>query len=320
MIKILAIAPADCPQLRFLARFAEQIELQVSEDPAIVARLLPEAEVLLSWTADKTALQKAFLEASKLKWMHSAWAGLDKLLFPELVESRIQLTNARGVFARALSEFVIGGALYFAKEFRRLEQQKIRRVWQKFDVRELHGKTMGIFGCGAIGLACAHKAKAFGMRVVGLTRDTRKLLPQELVDATLGRNDLPQLCRVSDFFVITAPLTEETRGIIGAGEIAYLRSTAVLINVGRGAIVNEVALIDALKTGQIRGAALDVVTQEPLSPESDLWQLDNVLLSPHCADHVETWLDDAMQLFVENLERYIAGDDLLNVVDKTKGY
>ena len=262
---------------------------------------------MLVGAAPRELFEQVFLMAPRLKWVHVLWAGLDGLLFPALLESPVMLTNGRGVFARSLAEFVIAGMLWFAKDICRMRRQQHERRWEKFVVEELHGKRLGIIGHGSIGRAAAALAAAFGMKVVGVGR----LSPREEFD---------EIIEQSDYILVSAPLTEQTRGLVGEAEFRRMKPNAVLINVGRGPVVDEQALLEALRERRIRGAVLDVYTEEPLPPDHPLWAMDNVLLSPHCADNTPTWLDEAMQLFVDNFDRFTRGEPLRNLVDKKAGY
>ncbi len=257
----------------------------------------------------------------EVKWVHSRSAGLEQTLFPELRDSAAMLTNGSGVFSPALGEFVLGAIWYFAKDFRRLVRNQMARRWEQFDVHMAAGKTVGIVGYGDIGRAVATRVKAVGMKVLALKRHPEKgANPDSLVEETFGPERRVEMISRCDYVVVTAPLTPETRGMIGETEIAAMRGEAVVINVGRGAVIDEKALIRALGEGRIKGAALDVFEEEPLPAGHALYGMENVLLSPHSADHTTDWLDDAMEFFAEQCERYLDGKALLNVVDKKLGY
>jgi len=217
------------------------------------------------------------------------------------------LTNARGVFSEILGEFAIAAVLFFAKGLRRMVRSQEAGVWDQFDTVEVASQTMGVIGMGDIGKAVARRAEAMGMHVVGLRR----------ADGPERRRDL--LAR-SDYVVLSAPLTPETRGIVGEAELRAMKPTAILINVGRGPLVDEAALVAALREKRIRGAALDVFDEEPLPAGHPFYALDNVLLSPHSADHTPDWKQRTMRLFLDNFERYRKGEPLLNVVEKRRGY
>lgn len=203
--------------------------------------------------------------------------------------------------------------------------QKTSKTWTKYDVLELRGSTLGIVGYGDIGRACAKLAHAYGMRIVALRRNPT-LVPiggDPLCDKVLGSDteSLNTLFRESDYILCSAPLTEETRGMIGRMQFEHAKQGAVFINVGRGPVVDEDALIEALKTGKLKGAALDVFTVEPLPADSELWELDHVLLSPHNMDQTATFMHEATEFFVhENVPRFMRREPLLNAVNKDAGY
>jgi len=265
-------------------------------------------------------LRALWPQLARVQWVHSLWAGLEATLFPELVASPVVLTNGKGVFARSLAEFALTGMLYFAKNVTRMKAQQAAARWEFFDVEELHGRTLGIVGYGSIGRATAALARAFGMRILALRRHPERSMGDALIDRAYGQNELNALLSASDYVLAAAPLTPETRGLIGEAAFAAMKRSAVFLNLGRGPVVDEDALIRALKEKRIRGAVLDVFSQEPLPAGHPLWGLDNVLLSPHTADHTATWLNEAMQMFLDNYTRFAADEPLLNVADKRLGY
>jgi phosphoglycerate dehydrogenase-like enzyme len=257
----------------------------------------------------------------KLRWVHSRSAGLDKALFPELVESSVPLTNGSGVFSESLGEFVLGAILYFAKDLRRMIRNQKAGVWEAFDVLPVSGQTVGIVGYGDIGRAVAAKVRPLGIKVLAVKRHASASRGENpLVEEVFGPERRIEMLSRSDYVVVTAPLTSETRGMIGEPEFAAMKPTAAIINVGRGPVIDERALVSALSGGRIKGAALDVFDHEPLPEGHPFYKLENVLLSPHCADHTPDWLDNAMEFFVAQFERFRRDDELLNVVDKKLGY
>ncbi|KAF8058054.1 ddh [Scenedesmus sp. PABB004] len=258
-----------------------------------------------------------------LRWLHSSSAGLEHLLFPELVEGDVALTNAKGVYSHSLAEYALTCCSYFAKDFPRLLAAKAAARWEPYDVEELRGKTLGVVGYGDIGRATAVLAKAFRMRVVALRRNTTLSAEEQaegVVERMYSPAQLPELMAASDYVVVATPHTPATDKLVSAAAIAAMKPTGVLVNVGRGKCVDEEALIEALRARRIRGAALDVFATEPLPPESPLWGLDNVFMSPHNADRTKEFQFESLELFLQNMARYIAGDALLNVCDKRAGY
>jgi phosphoglycerate dehydrogenase-like enzyme len=304
---ILVLADPTEPVLAMLEALPDGVRIAAGNRVEAFADAAPEADVILNWTGSRELLREVWGMAPRVRWIHSRSAGLDDLLFPELSESAAPLTNARGAFSEILGEFVIAAVLYFAKGLRRMVRSQQAGVWDQFDTVEVAGQTMGVIGLGDIGKAAARRAEALGMRVTGLRS----------ADGPERKRDL--LVR-SDYVVLSTPLTPETRGLIGEGELRAMKPAAVLINVGRGPLVDEAALIAALREKRIGGAALDVFNQEPLPAGHPFYALDNLLLSPHAADHTPDWQRRTMQLFLDNFERYRKGEALHNVVDKRRGY
>ena len=278
------------------------------------------ATVIFSWSISGKLLQDVFAMAPKVRWVHSRSAGLDGVLFSALRQSPVPLTNGRGVFSASLGEFALGAMLYFAKGFRRMVGSQQKGVWDQFDTEPLEGKTLGIVGYGDIGRAIASRAHAMGMKVLALRRRPQESAGDPLVDEVFPTERKLEMLARCDYIAAAAPLTPETRGMIGAPEFAVMRPNAVVINVGRGPVIDEAALVAALEQGRIKGAALDVFDREPLPEGHAFYRLQNVLVSPHCADHYPDWLEQAMQFFLDNFERFRQGQPLLNVIDKQRGY
>jgi phosphoglycerate dehydrogenase-like enzyme len=201
-----------------------------------------------------------------------------------------------------------------------MRRSQARGAWDPFDVDWVQGRTLGIVGYGDIGRVAAQRARAFGMRILAVRRDVAAAQRDPLVDEAFPVERRAALLAASDYVVVAAPLTPDTRGLLGPREIAAMKPTAVLVNVGRGPVVDEAALLAALREGRIRGAALDVFDEEPLPSGHPFYALENVLLSPHCADNTPGWLEESMRFFLVNLERFRSGEPLLNPVDKSRGY
>lgn len=258
-----------------------------------------------------------------IEWVHARSAGIDFVTSPGLATSDVYMTNARGQFSSTLAEYTMMACSYFAKDLPRLMRQKKEKSWGKYNVLELRGTTMGVVGYGDIGRACAKLAKVYGMRVVALRRNPKLCFGDPLCDKALPSDteSLNQLMAESDYILVSAPLTDETRGLIGKEQFDNAKKDAVFINLGRGPVVDEDALIEALRDGKLKGAALDVFREEPLPTSSELWDLDNVLISPHNMDQTATFMHEATEFFVEeNIPRFVRGDDVLNHVDKVAGY
>ncbi len=315
---LVVLARPEDPGLAALARLPEGVRALVTRDPDALGPEAAEAEALLVMSGGAAALERAWRRAPRVRWIHSRPAGVDHLLFPALVASDVVLTNSRGVFSRGLAEFVMAG-MHFAKDVRSLVQRQGERRWELYEPLPVRGRTMGVVGFGDIGQAAARLGRAFGMRVLALRRSGAPD-PAGLAEAVYGPHGLDALLRESDDVVLATPLTAETRGLLGAARIARLKPTAVVVNVGRGPVIEEAALVGALRERRIRGAALDVFEVEPLPPDHPLWALDNVLVSPHSADRTAGWQLEAMEVFLDNLARYRAGKALGNVVQMRRGY
>ena len=306
--------------LKKLDELGPAVRLSIAKTADGLAEALPEARILYSCIGNRQEIAKIVERAPKLEWIQSRSAGLDSFLTPELIESPIPLTNGSGVFSQSLGEFVIAGALYFAKDLPRMLRSKAERRWDVFDVFELSTQTMGIVGHGDIGRATARRAKAMGMRVLALRRDISPRPGDEDVDRLYATEQLHEMLPECDYVVATAPLTPATKHMLSKAEFAKMKPSAVVMNVGRGPVIDEAALAEALQTGAIRGAALDVFEVEPLGAESPLWYMENVLISAHTADHTQTWLHDSVAFFMEQFGRFVKGEPLKNVVDKRAGY
>jgi phosphoglycerate dehydrogenase-like enzyme len=318
--KVVVIDKPGANHLKALDTLPASVNVEVSNQAALLREFAQEADVILNGIPDGFLLRDIFTHATHLRWIHSLSTGVEKILFPELVASPVILTNARGVFKRSLAEFVIGAVLYFAKDFRRLIRSQQAGAWQPFEMDEAYGKAMGIVGYGATGRACAERAYPLGMEILGLRRRPELSRGDPWLKAILGPGELDSLLAESDYVVLATPATPQTRRLIGKAEFAVMKASAVLINIGRGSLVDEAALIDALEQGRIRGAALDVYEIEPLPPGHPFYRLENVLVSPHCADHTPGFSERDMEVFMQNLQCFLNGEPLHNVVDKRAGY
>jgi len=318
---ILVLAKPGEPQLALLRQQLSEVNVVVGNSPEEFARGAASASVLFNWSGSLALFKQVFEMCPNLLWVHSRSVGLERTLFPELVESAVPLTNGVGVFSASLGEFALGAILYFAKDFRRMIRNQMHGAWESFDVLPVAGQTVGIIGYGDIGRAIATRVHAMGMTVLAVKRHASTLDGKDpLVERIYTPDDRLEMLPRCDYVVVAAPLTSETRGMIGASEFAGMKRTAVVINVGRGPVIDEAAMVNALSSGQIKGAGLDVFDHEPLPAGHPFYKLENVLLSPHCADHTPDWLDNAMQFFIEQYERFRKGEPLLNAVDKRLGY
>jgi phosphoglycerate dehydrogenase-like enzyme len=317
---LVVTAPCD-KNVPLLAELRQQGTIVVGDSTQKFAQAALGAEIVLNWSSSLALLRDVFLMSPRLRWIHSRSAGLEQTLFPELIDSKVIVTNGSGVFSPSLGEFALAAILFFAKDLRRMIRNQIAGVWEQFDVAMVSGRTLGIVGYGSIGRAVAVRARALEMNVLGLRRDlSRQAQPDPLIDEFYGFERLSEMLSRCDYVVVSLPLTEQTRGLIADAEFAVMKHNAVVINLGRGPTISEPAMIKALSENRIRGAALDVFDQEPLPEGHPFYSMENVLLSPHCADHTLDWHDNAMRFFLAQLERFRCGHSLLNVVDKTLGY
>ncbi|UCC72752.1 MAG: D-2-hydroxyacid dehydrogenase [Gemmatimonadota bacterium] len=290
--------------------------------PALLAAL-EDAEVYCGFGIPRGVLAAG----KKLRWVHSGAAGVGGSLFPEMVESDVIFTNSAGTHGVPVAEHAVAMMFYFARAFDQVEaSRRAGRLWDRdriacapSPVGELVDSVVGIIGLGGIGREVARRAQGLGMRVWALDRAPAPGASQG-VERLLGPADLTEVLAGSDYVVISVPHTRETDGLIGAAELAAMKEGAVLINVSRGRIVDEEALIEALRARSIRGAGLDVYRDEPLPEQSPLWELDNVCLTPHIGGVTPRFWKRETQLIIENTRRYLAGEPLLNVVDKKAGY
>lgn len=273
-----------------------------------------EAEVILAghWS------EELWKGAPRLRWVQSWGAGIERFLTPDFIASPILLTNAQGLYATPIAEHVLAFLLHFSRGFNHLLRHQRAHRWQHAEVRELKDSTLGIVGLGGIGSEVARLAKGFGMRVIAIRR--RPDRPCPWVEEVRGPRELPWLLGESDFLALCAALTPQTRHLLGAQELRAMKPSAYLVNIGRGGLIDEEALVVALREGWIAGAGLDVFSVEPLPADSPLWDLPNALITPHTSGNSPRSHNRVMELFCENLRRYLAGEALLNLVDKEAGY
>jgi D-2-hydroxyacid dehydrogenase (NADP+) len=279
------------------------------------------AEILIAWSVRPEQINAA----AKLRWIHSPAAAVHQLMFPELIKGEIILTNAREVHGPVVAEHVIALIFALAKKIPgsvALQQKHIwgqQILWDETPrVREVAGATMGLIGLGSIGRPLVRSAKALGMRVLAVREHPEK--GSESADAVLGPAQIDEIFRQSDYIVLAAPVTDSTKALANAERLALMKRTACLINVGRGQLVDEGALAGALRENSIGGAALDVFPKEPLAADSPLWDLPNLMITPHTAALTDKLWERHYALFSENLRRYLSKQPLLAVVDKRKGY
>ncbi len=319
-IRLLMLGDSAEPQLRALKEFPEDVHWTLTLAPDIIRLEAPQADVILSACFSGDPFQLAWPLAERVRWVHTLSAGVEHLLTPEFAASPVPLTNSRGVYKRSLAEFALLGILYFAKDIPRMLANQRAGRWEPFEITEAHGKTVGIVGYGEIGRASAQLAHGLGMRVLALRRRTALSDGDSIADATFGPDALASMLAQCDYVVVAAPGTPETRGMIGAPEFAVMKSSAVMINIGRGSVIAEAPLLRALQEGRLRGAALDVFENEPLPEGHPFFSMPNVLVSPHSADRTSDWLEQSARFFLGNFERFRKGEPLENIVDKKASY
>jgi phosphoglycerate dehydrogenase-like enzyme len=281
-----------------------------------------DAEIVIGWSLQ----QEQLASARNLRWVHSPSAAVNQLLFPEFINSDIVLTNGSDVNGPVVAEHVMALILALAKNLPQAMKFQARHVWGQEEMwhsfprpREIAGATLGLVGVGSIGSRVAKHASAMGMRVISVRENLDKPKPVG-VEAVFPTSEIDMLLSQSDYVALTVPVTPTTVGLMSAARFAKMKPGACLINVGRGSLIDEEALLKALQQKQITGAALDVFEQEPLAADSPLWDLENLLITPHTAGLTEKLWDRQYDLISENLRRYLAHQPLLAVVDKQKGY
>jgi phosphoglycerate dehydrogenase-like enzyme len=293
---------------------------------------LDDVEVMLRGPLPAAVFDRILARAPRIAWVHSATAGVERVLTPTSRERGIVITNARGVFSRPIAEYVMLMILAVSRRLPQLLELQRERTWQPLEGAELRDVTVGIVGLGSIGRAVGALATAFGCRVIAVRRRAdagsaptaaeldEMPLGEAMLERVEGPDRLPELMAESDFVVLAAPLTADTEGMIGEAVLARAKPGSWLINVARGALIDERALLRALRDGVIGGAVLDAFVEEPLPPMSPFYDLPNVIVTPHTSWSSGRVLDRSVELFCENLRRFAAKEPLLNVVDPSAGY
>ena len=281
-----------------------------------VADFRPDAVYSVRFTYDEPFPRDCLFSDGGPKWVTNAGVGVDH--FGKWDPTRTTVTNAAGVAAGMIGEYVIGGFLYFTLDFPGMNVDKARQHWDATRrVAPLSGKTLLVIGLGNSGQAIAARAKAFGMRVIGTRANP---VPMDGIDEVHAASDLIRVLPEADYVSVSTPLTPATRGLIGQDQIAAMKPGVIFADVSRGGVVDQVALHEALQSGHIRAGVLDVFDPEPLPQDSPLWHLPNVLISPHCSAVHDRWEDDSFDMFLDNLDRFIKGEMLNNIVDPVRGY
>jgi len=318
LVVVLGTGPEDPPP--GIDAAAADVELRYARDGEMLPAALGGADALFFWRAEGRWLRDAWPNADRLRWVQSASDGVDALMFPELVASEVEVTNARGVFEDAIAEWVIGAMISFAARILDQRDRQTRAVWDGTTRERLAGSRLLVVGPGPIGRATAVRARALGMQVEAAGRAARH---DELFDTVVSTDDAEAFHAAlgrADHVLDALPLTPATRGLFDAHVFAAMRPTARFYNVGRGATVDEAALIDAIGRGAIAGAGLDVFVEEPLPADSPLWAMPQVLISPHMCGDVVGWEEEVVGIFVDNAARFARGEPLRNRVDRSAGF
>ncbi len=318
MTKVICTYSLTAEQLNSVQkRFGDRVEIIKVKDFEKAGPELAEARVLLT---NQMEIDRGDLERMKnLKWIQCVFSGINHFPFDYLREKGIILTNARGVHRIQMSEFIVSLLLSIVRRSYHYTKAHLAAKWDPVKIDELYGKTVGFVGVGAVARETARKLKAFDMRILGIKNTVEDV---EHFDEIYGIGEMDRLLEQSDFVVILVPLTDKTKGMIGEDQFRKMKKTAWFINVARGPIVQEKALIRAIEEGWIAGAGLDVFEKEPLPEESPIWDLENVILTPHIAGPTPHYMDRIMELFIENLGAFIEGKekDMVNIIDYDRQY
>lgn len=306
--------PAAKTYARLVGERFPEVRAIVAPDPEQLERWIGEADALLALRFPV----EVFDRAKKLRWFQCTGAGVDSMIPIRDRAGHITVTNARGIHGDIITDFVMAGVTMLHWDFRRFLREQAERKWNPRFVAPLAEKTLGVVGLGSIGATIARRAKSAGMTVVGSKRDIS--VPVEGVDQLFASDALGDLLPRCDFVVLAVPGTADTAGLIGAAEIAHIRRDAFLINISRGSVVVEAELIKALQSGAIAGAMLDVFEREPLPHDSPLWDMPNVIATPHVAGSPTNYTERVFSILADNIERFSRGQALKNVVDLGRGY
>ena len=315
--RILILNQISERQKQFITTVAPAAEI-LTADIKDAADRIADVEILAAWGFNN--IQPFFAKAEKLQWIHALTAGVESLLFPESRDSKVLLSNSKGIHGIPMAEHVLGIMLTFTRKLNLLQWQQQQHVWRRphiDELQEINGKTLAVVGLGAIGGEIAKKAKALDMQVIAAKREMTK---EPFVDRLYPAEQLLEVLSLADFVVVALPLTDQTQNLFGPAHFAAMKKTAYFINVSRGSVVQEDALLAALQSGQIAGAGLDVFVEEPLPEKSPFWDLPNVIITPHLSAISPVYLDRALKLFADNLDRYLKGQPLLTPIDKIRGY
>lgn len=299
------------------ARVVSKVNLIMSRSRLEMVEAIPEAEIFFGWRLS----ENYYNQAKNLRWIHLPSAGIDGALPPAVFNSEIQVTCSKGLHQDPMAETAFAMILSLTRGLHHARDLQKENRWA-FDIvshnaNTLVGKTLGIVGAGHIGQAIAKRAKAFGLKVIGLNQSGRRVAG---FAETRSLSSLSWLLKQSDIIVLTLPLTDKSKNLIGSRQFAQMKDNAIIINIARGRIVDQDALMNAILDGRLGGAGLDVFTEEPLPVDSPLWTMPNVLITPHIGGVVPDLYEKVTNLFIDNLDRYLAGKSLQGIVNKQKGY
>lgn len=289
-------------------------------DPEVKAEILRGLAPVEIMLVQANTTREYYDAVPALKWVQVIAAGVERMADEGLLKRGFRVTNIKGLSAPAIAEWVLGTMVMLEKGLHTSVRDQIEHRWGRHFVGELGGKTVGVVGMGAIGRETSRRARVFGMRVVATRRTAGPEARDPDCDELLSHAALDRLLEQSDYVVLCVPLTPETYHLIGESQFRKMKPTAKIINVARGPVIDQDALIKALKEGWIGGAALDVTDPEPLPPESELWDIPSVIITPHISGSIDNYVVRANEVFTDNLRRYLAGEQLRNLVDPELGY
>jgi phosphoglycerate dehydrogenase-like enzyme len=304
-------------QLTIVRQIAPQVDFVATATEEETLREIEAADAIYGHWITPELIRRA----KRLRWIQVGHVGVEGMMFPELVNSDITLANARGTTGVNIAEHVMALILAFARTLNITIRRQLEKVWEaraNMPVLEIAGETLGVIGLGSIGLQVAKRAHAFDMRILSV--DPTQTYKPDYVESLWRLDRLHDMLRQSDFVAICCPLTPETEGMMGAAEFRAMKKTAFLINIARGRIIKQGELVQALQAGEIAGAGLDAADPEPLPQDSPLWEMQNVIITPHHAGQSPKAPGRVFELFCENLKRFVAGEPLVNVVDKSRWY
>ncbi|MFP4457404.1 MAG: D-2-hydroxyacid dehydrogenase [Clostridia bacterium] len=308
----LILCPRELDESIFekISNISEEVKLIASEDESIIEKYWPKMDILFSGRLDAEKLNKA----KNLKWIQATSAGVDYYMFDEFIDSDVKLTNVRGMHGQTISEHVLMMMLAISRNLTTAMENKSKKIWDRYQADLICDKKLVIVGLGGIGQKLAELANKLGIEVIGVDINDPKL---PYVEKVYHTKNIKEALSIGDFVVIATPLTEETYHMISNEEFEAMQNSATFINIARGKIVDQDALYKALSEKEISNAAIDVFEKEPLEKDSPLWDLDNIIITPHVAGTMPEYMDNASDIFIKNLKRFLEDKELINLVDKS---